>query len=384
MAVKVKLRHKAITGSRNSLYLDFYPPITHPETGKETRREFLNLYTFQSPKSPVDKQHNKQTVSQAEFIRQKRENELNKPEIYTAFEKEMIRQKEAAEKSFLDFFQLQAGKRNDKTKRIWETVYRYLTDFNKGDIRFADITERFCHSFKEYLLTTKNHRSGGDKLTKNTAAVYFSKLKTAINEAFKEGYLASNISVKLQGIKSEETQRIVLTLDEVNRLVQTECSHPVLKKAAIFSIYSGLRFSDIQKLTWGEVEDRGSDDFVINFKQQKTKGIEYLPISKDAFNLLGERKADSEKVFEGLKYSTYYNAILDKWIGLAGIRKDVSFHSFRHTYATLQLSLGTDIYTVSKLLGHRDLKTTQIYAKMIDENKRTAANRIQLDINNWK
>ena len=72
---------------------------------------------------------------------------------------------------------------------------------------------------------------------------------------------------------------------------------------------------------------------------------------------------------------------LQQWVMKAGISKTITFHCPRHTYATLQLTLGTDIYTVSKLLGHKDLKTTQVYAKIIDEKKRwEAANRINLNI----
>jgi site-specific recombinase XerD len=82
----------------------------------------------------------------------------------------------------------------------------------------------------------------------------------------------------------------------------------------------------------------------------------------------------------GLEYSAYNNTLLREWVKEAGITKYITFHCFRHTYATLQLSLGTDIYTVSKLLGHRELKTTQIYAKVIDKVKREAADKIKLDI----
>jgi len=105
-----------------------------------------------------------------------------------------------------------------------------------------------------------------------------------------------------------------------------------------------------------------------------------LPISEQAFQLLGERKEPSVKVFEGLKYSAWLNQQLTKWLYKAGITKEITFHCFRHTYATLQLSMGTDIYTVSKMLGHRDLKTTQVYAKIISQTKRDAANKIHLDI----
>ena len=143
---------------------------------------------------------------------------------------------------------------------------------------------------------------------------------------------------------------------------------------------TGLRFSDIQKMEWNEIEFVKGQGYIIHFKQQKTNGIEELPISEQAFGLLGERPNAGGKVFEGLEYSAYQNKHLYQWIGAAGITKDITFHCFRHTYATLQLSSGTDIYTVSKMLGHKELKTTQIYAKVIDQKKREAANKIILDL----
>ena len=93
MATKVTLREKPISGNRKSLYLDFYPPITDTETGKPTRREFLGMYIFDKSKIPLDKQHNKDTLLLAEQIRQRRENELNKPEIYSAYEREQLKRR---------------------------------------------------------------------------------------------------------------------------------------------------------------------------------------------------------------------------------------------------------------------------------------------------
>ena len=156
-------------------------------------------------------------------------------------------------------------------------------------------------------------------------------------------------------------------------------NNPLLKRAALFSALTGLRFSDIKNLVWGEIHHSVENGYSIQFTQQKTKGVEVLPISEQAYSLMGERKEPSDKVFEGLTYSAYENKHLYQWIGAAGITKDITFHCFRHTFATLQLSHGTDIYTVSKMLGHRELKTTQIYAKIIDQTKREAANKIKLD-----
>lgn len=131
---------------------------------------------------------------------------------------------------------------------------------------------------------------------------------------------------------------------------------------------------------WSEVQHSKELGNYLRFRQKKTQGAETLPISEQAFNLLGERGEPEERVFKHLKYSAWYNLKLQQWAMKAGISKTVTFHCARHTYATLQLTLGTDIYTVSKLLGHKNLKTTQIYTKVIDEKKTEAANKIFLDI----
>jgi integrase len=379
MAIKVKLREKKISGNRQSLYLDFYPAIPHPETGEPTRREFLGLYLFDKAKNPIDKQHNKETLQLAEQIRQKRENYLNKPEIYTGYEKEQLKIKEQGEQNFVEYFKTLANQRKASNHDNWVSAYNYLETFTKGNLRFADLNEKFCNEFKEYLLTTKSNKSNKTTLAQNSAVSYFNKLKATLKQAYKDGYLPSDLNGKIQPIKQAETQRNFLTIEELNSLVKTECNNPLLKRAALFSALTGLRFSDIKNLVWGELEYIEGNGYFIQFKQQKTKGVEMMPISEQAYSLLGERKEPTDKVFEGLTYSAYENKHLYQWIGAAGITKDITFHCFRHTFATLQLSKGTDIYTVSKMLGHRELKTTQIYAKIIDQTKREAADKIQLD-----
>src|SRR5574343_494352 len=104
MAIKVTLRKKPISKGRYSLYLDFYPAIPHPKTGKPTRREFLNLYISQKPKTSIDKQYNTETLKIGENIKQKKENFLNKPEIYSQYEKEQLRLKELGEQNFVEYF----------------------------------------------------------------------------------------------------------------------------------------------------------------------------------------------------------------------------------------------------------------------------------------
>jgi len=412
MATKVKLRQKAISGNRQSLYLDFYPPIINPETGEQTRREFLNLFLSNEneveeqkyidpngkeqkrfapvldkkgePKklklNPIDKQHNKETLQLAEQIRQKRENYINKPEIYTGYEKEQLKIKEQGEKNFVEYFKKLTDKRKSSNHDNWASAYNYLVIHTGGNLRFSDLNEKFCNEFKEFLLTTKSKRSSKAKLSQNSAVSYFNKVKASLKQAYKDGYLKADLNARIEPVKLAETQRNFLTIEELNSLVKTECGNTLMKRAALFSALTGLRFSDIKNLVWGELEYIVGNGYFIQFTQQKTKGVEMLPISDQAYSFLGERQEPTDKVFDGLTYSAYENKHLAKWIGLAGIEKDITFHCFRHTFATLQLSNGTDIYTVSKMLGHRELKTTQIYAKVIDKTKRIASNTIKLDL----
>lgn len=371
MAVKVSLRRKTISRNRQSLYLDFYPPVTNPKTGKSTRREFLGMYIHQKAKNPLDKQHNRETLQTAEQIRQKRENQFNKPEVYTGHELELLKQKELGEKNFVEYFKSLTEKRGGANRENWNSVCNYLEGFTKGYLQFANLNEKWCNDFKEHLL--------GSNLAQNSAASYFNKARAALKQAYKDGYLTHDLSVKVSPIKQEETERNFLTLEELNQLANTECENGQVKRAALFSALTGLRFSDIQKLLWSEVQFIENNGYFIQFKQKKTKGAEMMPISEQAHSLLGERKEPGEKVFEGFKYAHCNHKHFSQWIGLAGITKHITFHCFRHTFATLQLSQGTDIYTVSKMLGHRELKTTQIYAKIVDKTKREAADRIKLD-----
>jgi integrase len=365
---------KATKAGRKILYLDFYPPIT--VNGKQTRREYLGLFVFDPLRhgNPFDKDHNIKANEEAELKRTKRFNELNKPEIYSDFELDHLRKKEIGEGSFTDYLKKFVIKKN--SLRTWLSVELHVNKFAGKELTFADVTEKFCNGFKEYLITAVSINND-ILLLKNSASSYFCKFKTVLRRAYKDGCLPIYLNDKIGSIGTDETRRNYLTIDELNKLVKAECSDQILKRAALFSALTGLRYSDIEKLTWKEVELIG-EDYILNFTQRKTGGVETLPISKQAAALLGGR--DQVTPFAGLRYNAHRNILLKNWITSVGITKKITFHCFRHTYATLQLDAGTDIYTVSKMLGHRDLKTTQIYAKVVNKAKREAAERITLDI----
>lgn len=377
MAIKVTLRKKHLKNGKLSLYLDFYPPIIR--NGKSTRREFLGLSIFENPKRQLEKQHNKNIEAIAEEIATKRSIELNRPEIYNDMEKAQLEKKNKESQNFIDYIKKIADRRHGSNYQNWISAIMYLEHYTNGKLLFKDITLTFAEDYKHFLLNTNSLKRKDTKLSQNTALSYFTKFKTALKQAFIDEILSTDINSRIKNIKEQETNRTYLTIEELNKLANTECKNDLLKRASIFSALTGLRFSDVKNLSWKNVY-KTNDEYYINFIQKKTEGVEYSPISEQAFTLLGERQNDSEKVFNGLKYSAYLNKQLTDWLKDAEITKDITFHSFRHTYATLQLANGTDLFTISKMLGHKNLKTTQIYAKIVSESKKQTTNKIILEL----
>lgn len=368
MNVTLRKRKK---GDKISLYLDYY------SNGKRNY-EYLHLYIIPNPPrgrlSKDDNDENKKTLALAESIRSKRHLEIENG-IYGFHDKGKLKS------SFIRYMENLANKRKSSSGNYgnWDSTLKHIKKFTHLDVTFEQLDKKWLEDFKYYLLNTAR-KSSEEPLSQNSASSYYNKVKAAVRQAYRDGIINRNPADQAEGIKPGEHEREFLTYEELQKVAQQECEVPVLKRAFLFSALSGLRWSDINKLTWSEVQHSKEIGHYIRFTQQKTKGAETLPISDQAFELLGKKGKPEDRVFLGLKYSAWYNLKLQQWVMKAGISKTITFHCARHTYATLQLTLGTDIYTVSKLLGHKDLKTTQVYAKIIDERKREAANKIKLDI----
>ena len=378
MATKVTLREKEISRNRLSCYLDFYPEIPNPKTGKPTRREFLKMYLFKNAKNPIEKQHNKETKQIAEQIRQKRENHLNKPEIYTGYEKEQLRIKVLGEQDFVAYFKSLADKRKASNYDNWVSAYNYLETFTKGTLTFSNLNEKFCNDFKDYLLTTKSNKNKKVTLAQNSAVSYFNKLKAALKQAYKDGYLPKELNSKIECIKPQETISQTLTIEELNILAKTECKYPLLKNLVLFSALTGMPFKEMENLKWEQVEVSESFGIRVKMMRQKTNKPYLINISKQAYNLLGDRKEPAFKVFEGINNRDRYK-YFPLWLVEAGIKKDMTFHDLRHTYGCLQIDLGTDIYTLQGNMGHSTPRQSMMYGKISDQRKREAADKIQLD-----
>ena len=374
--INVTLRKRTLPSGRITLYLDFFPPIYNTKARKFSRREYLSLFLVPKPKSAIEKALNSENLYKAEIICANRFNEVNKPQIYNPFELEQLRLKEIGEKSFLQYIKLVAEHKTGNNGDIWTYAIIHFENFLKNeDILIQDIDVTVIEDFREYLLKAKCIRKKGKFLAQNTALTYFNKIKATLRKAYKKGLLQTDVNTAIESIKEQESQRNFLTMEEALRLFKTPCKKEIVKRVSLFSLLTGMRYSDISKLTWEEVQHSKSEGYYIRFKQQKTDRPVTLPISQEAFEFLGEKVDQYKRVFYDLK-KWDVDRLLPIWVNDASIEKHITFHCFRHTYATLQMAAGTDIFTVSKMLGHKNIKTTQIYTKIIDEKKRETTNKI--------
>jgi integrase len=368
---KVHIRKKKISKERQSFYLDFSPPLTNPQTGKPQRYEFLGLFTYDKPATIWERKHNTETNALVESIRATRQLDIQNRKF--GFVADRTR-----EQSFIVYYTDYIRSKGSLPNDNLSMSLRYFTDFAGQDVNFFDVDAFLISDYRSYLLGRPSLGQRGRAISYNTASNYFAKLRTVLRRAYKQKLLTEDICNAVEPINPKETHREILELEELQALADTPAKPEIVKKAAIFAGLTGLRFSDVHALRWDEV--RGvPGKYKLQFVQEKTEGAEILPISDQAVELLGERGEPHEKVFRELTYSGMRSCFA-KWIKDAGIMKNITFHSFRHTFATLQLELGTEIYTVSKMLGHRSLKTTQIYAKVKDKMKVEAAGRIKLKL----
>ena len=375
----VRIRFKQLSNGNQSIYLDYYTgDVIRKENyvGGKRKYEFLKLYLIPE-RTREDKAKNEATLALAKAIQSKRIVEVqNDAHGFQNTNKSRV--------NLLDYLEnigkqsAEQGSRN-YARTVLNTV-RALKLFRGDYIAFRDVDKEFLSEFTDYLRQMpKASKYGvlktGGRLSANSVVSYYGTLRTAINRAYKEGIITVNPTKEFDfasKVRQEPSRREYLTIDELKTLINTECRHEIVKRAFLFSCLCGLRVSDIRKLRWCDLQ-RSGGRVRIEITMQKTKEPLYLPISDEALKWLPERGEanDSDYIFP-LTHEGTVNDTLQHWAKVAGITKHISFHSGRHTHATMMLTLGADLYTVSKLLGHKNIATTQIYAKIVDKKKEEA------------
>lgn len=373
--MKVHIRKRKNTaGNKFLLALEVYKGYSKKDDGTNKNNRIttkLDYYLYTNPKTPQQKTHNKEVEKKVEIIRAEKEKDyLNGKYGFQSESK--------TKANFIDYFRKLTNERLKSKGNYgnWDSALKHLIKYCGNNVAFQNVDLTFCEGYREYLQITAK-KNDGKNLSGSSVNSYMCKLRAALNQAVDDRVILVNPALKVSTPRVIEKERSYLTLEEVQKLFKTDCRYDVLKRAFLFSCLTGLRWSDVNKLEWSELQ-KEDNNWKIVFHQQKTKGLQYHYISIQARELLGSQIEGIKRVFVGLKYSAYMNTALMQWCLKAGITKHITFHCSRHTYAVLQLSLGTDIFAVSKLLGHTEIKTTQIYAKLVDQKQKEAATVIPI------
>ena len=361
----VTLRTRPLKHGMLSFYLDYYPGYRDQETMKTIRHEGLNIYIYANPKNERERNFNATMSEKAEAIRCRRfESIVN--DRYDFFDRHKLKA------DFLEYYRKQLRKHDQK----WEFVYHHFYNFVHGKCTFEEIDIDLCNKFREYLLNAKQLRRD-DRISKNSASGYWSTFRGLLKILYRNRLIKTNINDFLDKIETEDTPKDYLSVEELYKLAETPCKKPILKTAALFSCLTSLRISDILSLQWHEIVDFAAGGKCVHTITQKTKTEDIIPISDEALQLIGYSPEKTGLVFKGLKRS-WTQQPMKEWIREAGITKNITFHSYRRTYATLQGAAGTDIRTIQSNMAHKSITTTQRYMKVVDSNKREASNRISL------
>ena len=378
----VKIRFKEIQGGGKSIYLDIYKG--------EGRREykFLKLYLVPG-NSDEAKAQNANALQAANAIK-------SQMIIDLANSGAGIKTSPARAKMLLtDWLDVYQSDRDKKGKRIGGIVpnLKKILKAYKGDkVTLQAVDKHFCIGFIDYMANTYVTQYG-KKLSPLTAQGYCSMFSTVLKAAVTAGVMQENPFDKIPSgdrIKGGESKREYLTAGELQTLIATPFPEQGIvravkgnmyggrdiKAAFLFSCFTGLRLSDIKVLKWSNIVEDGGQWIIDGLIVKKTQRALYLPLGGEALKYLPERKeaGNDMPVFNLPNSDGFTDMKIKQWAEAAGLNKKVTFHVARHTFATLELTVGADLYTVSKLLGHSNVATTQIYAKIVNSKKVEAVN----------
>ena len=354
----VTLRKRAMKDGGYSLLLDY-------QIDGVRTREFLKMYLVPEV-TKIDEIQNQETLKAANLMKTRRivEIQSGKAGIKKKNGKNMLLSKYLEQQ--YDRY-MEAGK--TKYAPNIDKLKNWINKYN-SHITLKTIDRDYLIGFVKYM------KDGG--LAPGTIHMYYSNLNTMLNNAYRDDLIDENPfrKVALQDRpKKPESTREYLTFDEVQKLINTKCGNDQVKRAFLFACFTGLRLIDVENLQWSKIKRSGAG-YQVEERQQKTGKIVYVPLSSNARRWLPKARTKKGQVFPGLPTRATLNEVIDNWVKRAKINKHITFHCSRHTYGTLLITYGADIYTVSSLMGHKDISTTQIYAKIIDKKKTDAVDMI--------
>lgn len=383
-----KLGAKVLSDGRESLFLDYY--LGYEEgTSKDgnkyvhanRRREFLKLYLWQAPRTPEERQRNKETLELAQKIRFERGQQL----LETA---NGYRLKKSDDLNFIDWLWAYHDSYTKADKRMIKQACTCFTDFLADTEEYAkyskrmkpqQLTREMLEDFTEYL----KHRFTGEG--PHTVFARFKKiLKAATEQEILRKNPSEGVVIK---IDRGRLRKDILSLEEIQRMAATHYKGENLnvRRAFLFCLYCGLRWCDVKDLTFENVD---YSNRLLRFEQAKTKGHSsassvVIPLSETLLKLIGTPGVDesrNDRIFPLPSHTSCLKS-LRRWTKRAGIEKHITWHCARHSFAVNILNNGANIKTVASLLGHSGLQHTEKYTRAVDSLKEAAIDSLpELDV----
>lgn len=371
----IRIRERKLADGNRSLYLDMY--------SRGVRKvESLGLYIVPE-KTYFDKVHNEHAWQMAQKIKSERILALQK---YGIGQWEKIQQSFTPLTKFLEEYEQEQSGISASTirgrKYMRLRIEQYLHEIGRLQMSIMEVDVEFCRGFIKFLRMSKNKRlKEAERNISNCSGLQIQTIFTgALNKALRDGIIEKNPMKQLSAkerFHQQESTREYLTINELKSMIAIPCGDEALKNAFLFSCFTGLRISDVRGLTWGKVlEFPNSNGRYLRVKMQKTQNYVNIPLSRDALKYMRQTDRPDEPIFRISPATSVITQRLQAWADNANVNKRISYHVSRHTFATMLLSVGVDIYTVSKLLGHTNISTTQIYAKIIDKKKVDAISKV--------
>jgi len=373
-----KLYARILPDGRESLYLEYYMGYNKADGVVKVNRhkEQLKLYLYTNPRTPIERTQNKETLELAKKIRFERSQQLLESG-------EGYRLKRQRQVDFINYFQTYIDNYTKKDVVMLKIALQRFKDFLSdtpeytkylNGIKPDQLSRDMMLDFTEYLQT----RSKGEG-----AKSIYQRFKKVINYAIDHDVMVKN-PCKGVTIKIDENvlTKDVLSQDEITTLMATHYNFesPTIRRAFIFSLYSGLRYCDVKALTFGNVD---FSNRLLMFEQHKTKGHSansgvVIPLNDGLLALIGQPQEGEGKdtLIFPLPSHEACNLALKRWVTRAGINKHITWHCARHSFATNILSNGANIKTVSSLMGHSSLKYTEKYTRAVDKLKADAINTL--------
>lgn len=375
----VRIREKVLAGGNVSLYLDIY-------CQGNRKKEGLKLYLVPEV-SAAARIQNANTRKLAEQIKAQRILDIQKEGLV---DWEKVKSSRITLDNWFDRFiaedaELSASSQRSK-RNVKARVIEYLNHIGKPNLSVKEVDKEFCKGFIAFLKTC-TQKDGAKKLSQTTQRLFINRFGSAMAMAVREGIIDSNPFLLLD--KKDKPQKAnaekeFLTIEEIQKAIDTPCRYDMVKKAFLFCCFTGLRYSDMKCLKWSEIHTApdGVNQYIDHI-QVKTKDRVTIPVSEETRRWMPERVDGIDTIFNELKITQEtVRVILTEWMGAAGIKKHITFHCSRHTAATLLLTLGASIYVVSKILGHKSVKMTEVYAKIVDKSKIETVNLVNGMFNN--